>query len=82
MNFGGYLEAILREPFISHGSIKSLDVYALLRLSGLNIFHPDSFLVRPLNECLADVFWANVTVRDFIGSARHSNDLSKAPDTC
>ncbi len=61
VNFRDCIKAILREPFISHSSIKSLDVGVLLRLSGLDIFHPDSLSVRPLNECRTDVFRAVVT---------------------
>lgn len=61
LNFRDCIKAILREPFISHSSIKSLDVGVLLRLPRLDIFHPDSLFIRPLDDRSTDVFWTVVT---------------------
>ena len=50
LDFTDHIEAILRQPFVSHSSIEPLDVGVLLGLPGLDVFHADSAFLGPVHD--------------------------------
>ncbi len=67
------IEQLLRQPVIANGSIETLDISILLRLSGLNVFDSDPVFAGPSLHRAADILWAVI-------ASNHSRLATPADD--
>jgi len=56
LDLGDRLEQVVTEPVVAYGSVESLDVGVLLRLSRLDVIEPNAVLLCPFGQRLADMF--------------------------